>query len=126
MRRRNRAALALLLLAGCATQAPSLPRLAPEEYRASQRCSEHVRHRVAPAYPRDAVRNGQSGYVVMDYELDGSGRVLNVRVYDSSPRGVFDKASVEALQRSTFREGPIDTTCREVDEYHLGGTPTAP
>lgn len=54
---------------------------------------------VRPRYPRSAATRKIEGWVELIFVINGNGRVSNVRVLDSSPRGVFEDAAVHAMSR---------------------------
>jgi TonB family protein len=56
-----------------------------------------------PVYPPQARSQGIEGYAVVRYDVDAEGRVGNVRVVESSPRGVFDESARQAVSRWQFR-----------------------
>jgi hypothetical protein len=49
-----------------------------------------------------AVADKQGGWVALEFDLFGEGKPSNVRVVDSSPKGVFDRFSLLAMDHSTF------------------------
>ncbi len=80
-------ALALLLMMGCAGGARTLPLVSA----------------TGAIYPPAAREAGLEGYVVVRYDVDAEGRVINARVVDASPRDVFDEAALAAVSRWRFR-----------------------
>jgi TonB family protein len=64
-----------------------------------------------PEFPGGARRSNKAGYVVVNYTVGTDGRVGNVRIVESSPRGVFDHAVQSALARWRFQP---PSTPREV------------
>lgn len=58
---------------------------------------------VRPMYPERARRQGIEGYVVVRFSIDRLGRVTDVQVVEAVPRGVFDRAAVEAVKRFKYR-----------------------
>ena len=63
---------------------------------------------VLPVYPDNARRRGIEGYVKLAFTITAEGRVENVRVLESSPARVFDRAARRAALRWRFaprREG---------------------
>lgn len=54
---------------------------------------------VAPPYPPRAAEARVSGYVVMDFRLDESGRPVEIEIHDSDPTGWFNEAAVWALEK---------------------------
>ena len=51
-----------------------------------------------PKYPREAFTRGIEGYVILEYQVDESGRAVEPRVIEAVPRGTFDKAAIEAAK----------------------------
>ena len=59
-------------------------------------------HRQAPVYPQRALMQGIEGRVVLEFALDGQGRVRDIHVLRSQPAGMFDDAAIQALDQWTF------------------------
>lgn len=55
--------------------------------------------RVEPVYPPPALRRGLEGWVKLQFDVSGTGAVMNARVVDARPRGVFDQAALQAVAR---------------------------
>ena len=51
-----------------------------------------------PKYPRKAQTRGIEGYVILEYQVDQSGRAIDPKVIEAKPRGTFDKAAIEAAK----------------------------
>ena len=51
-----------------------------------------------PKYPRRAQTRGIEGYVILEYQVDESGRAIDPKVIEAKPRGTFDKAAIEAAK----------------------------
>lgn len=64
--------------------------------------------RVNPKYPIDALRNGTQGWVKLAFDISEIGQVINVKVIDSEPKRVFDKAAKQALRKWKYRAKSID------------------
>ena len=64
--------------------------------------------RVNPKYPMDALRNGVQGWVKLAFDISEIGQVINVKVVDSEPKRVFDKAAKQALKKWKYRAKSID------------------
>lgn len=64
--------------------------------------------RVNPKYPMDALRNGIQGWVKLAFDINEIGQVINVKVIDSEPKRVFDKAAKQALSKWKYRAKSID------------------
>ncbi|TNE39133.1 MAG: hypothetical protein EP347_05210, partial [Alphaproteobacteria bacterium] len=52
--------------------------------------------RPPPPYPEKAMARNQTGWVLMDFDVEPDGTTSNVRVEDAEPPGVFDVASIRA------------------------------
>lgn len=59
--------------------------------------------KVRPVYPQSAVNRGIEGYVLVQFTIDTLGRVTDVEVLESSPRGVFERAAVQAVERFRYK-----------------------
>ena len=57
---------------------------------------------VAPTYPQRALERKISGYSLVEYRIQPSGQVSDVKVVDSSPSAVFNKASKRAVLRTVY------------------------
>ena len=66
--------------------------------------------RVAPKYPRSALRRNQQGRVLMEVDIDVRGMVAAARVVEAEPPGVFDQVSLEAIRQWRFK--PAIQNCR--------------
>ena len=58
--------------------------------------------RVSPAYPVRARMAGLEGYVTVEFNIKGNGRVGEVRVIDSSPKRVFDNEARKTIRKWRF------------------------
>ncbi|MFM7304733.1 MAG: energy transducer TonB, partial [Alphaproteobacteria bacterium] len=56
-----------------------------------------------PAYPEASRRRGQEGTVMLELSVDANGRVIGVRVTESSGFSALDAAAVETLRDWRFR-----------------------
>lgn len=72
-----------------------------------------------PEYPREALRAGQSGEVLVEYTVGTDGSVTAARVVDSNPGRVFDRAALDAVQRWRFQPISEPVTTRRA----IGFTP---
>lgn len=59
--------------------------------------------RIAPQYPRQALRDGIEGEVVLEITVSPDGSVKDARVKSAKPRGVFESAAVAAAYKGRFR-----------------------
>lgn len=59
--------------------------------------------RIPPQYPRDAARNGITGWVQLEVLVNADGSVRSARVLESKPKGMFEAAAVQAVLRWKFK-----------------------
>ncbi len=64
--------------------------------------------RVNPKYPIAAQRDGIQGWVKLAFDISEIGQVINVKVIDSQPKRVFDKAAKQALRKWKYRAKSVD------------------
>lgn len=55
-----------------------------------------------PVYPRKALLRGVEGRVVVSFDVDENGIIVNEYIIDSSPPKIFDRAVLAALKKSKF------------------------
>jgi protein TonB len=61
----------------------------------------------APDYPRQAMRLGQEGTVLVRLAVDAGGRVVDAQTAIPSPWPLLNQAALRAVrERWRFREGP--------------------
>jgi TonB family protein len=90
-----------VLVTGIAVAAP------PADDGCDQRCKEAKgmpmpTHRAKPVYPRAAAERRVEGCVVVSFVILPSGQADAYQVLDSQPAGVFDQATLKALNDWTF------------------------
>ena len=56
----------------------------------------------APTYPRNALRMGREGYVLIEFDVDTDGSVLDPYVVESEPTGVFERSAIKAVRKGLF------------------------
>lgn len=56
----------------------------------------------AARYPTAAMRTRQQGWVVVTFTVDPDGKTSDVKVLESQPRHVFDRAATDAVERYRF------------------------
>jgi protein TonB len=80
---------------------------------------------VSPSYPARARAQGVQGYVKFKLLVDADGGVVEVRVVDSKPRGVFDDAATAAIRRwrftpATYRGKAVKLWVTQTLRFKLG------
>lgn len=81
-------------------------------------------HAEKPVYPRRALRQGEEGYVLLEFTITPDGRVIDAAVTKASPRGRFEAAALNAIrqwQYQPFSENgePVARRASQVLEFRL-------
>ncbi len=64
-----------------------------------------VAKQVAPEYPRGAERRNLEGVVTVEFNIDASGAVSDVKVVAADQPGVFDDAAIAAVSQWEYEAG---------------------
>ena len=64
--------------------------------------------KVAPTYPRRALRRGLEGWVIIEFTVDKTGKVVDPIVVESNPPSVFDDAALKAVLRFKYKPRVVD------------------
>lgn len=64
-------------------------------------------------YPESAKRQDIDGWVVLQFVVDAKGRTENAEVLDADPKGFFEEAALDAVEKYKFR--PAEKNGKEVD-----------
>ncbi|HEY9133931.1 MAG TPA: energy transducer TonB [Dyella sp.] len=77
-----------------------------------------------PRYPTAAMRSAQEGWVEVSFTISAEGNVGNVKVVDSQPRHVFDRAAMDAVTRWKYEPAtqggtPVATERQQRIEFKL-------
>lgn len=75
----------------------------------------------APSYPPDALREGRSGEVVVEFTVNADGSVSNPRVVRANPPRMFDRAALSAVRRWRFQPVASATVTRRTIGFSPGG-----
>ncbi|MCA6064657.1 energy transducer TonB [Thalassolituus marinus] len=59
--------------------------------------------KVAPTYPRRAAQKGIEGYVVVEFTVTTLGTVVDPRVIEADPPGIFDRAATQAVTKFKYK-----------------------
>ena len=56
-----------------------------------------------PTFPRKALRMGTEGYVIVEFDVDTDGAVLDPYVVEAVPQGTFERAAIKAIRRWVYQ-----------------------
>lgn len=77
----------------------------------AQMCTDALVKRFSTRLSGDAVRAGNA-WVLLTYDLDGSGRAVNISAIKSESGTALAKLALKDLQDSVFKEGVLRTGCK--------------
>lgn len=77
-----------------------------------------------PRYPTTALRAGQEGWVDLNFTVAADGSVTDIKIADSQPHHVFDRAATEAVSHWKFdpalkNGSPVATTLQRRVEFKV-------
>jgi protein TonB len=64
--------------------------------------------RIDPQWPREALLDGISGYVILEFTIEADGSVSDAVVVESEPRRLFDRNAVRAIYKWKFKPRVVD------------------
>lgn len=64
--------------------------------------------RIDPQWPREALLDGISGYVILEFTIEADGSVSDAVVVESEPRRLFDRNAIRALYKWKFKPRVVD------------------
>ena len=67
-----------------------------------------IKSRPTFKYPRRAQRLGVEGFVVLAFDVNEQGELIDLRVTESKPRLVFDKAATQYIKKFKFQPPSLD------------------
>lgn len=81
--------------------------------------------RVEPVYPRQAARNGEQGWVKIEFTITEQGIVVDPAVVDARPGRTFDRSALTAIRQWRFQPRivngkPVAVRATQVIEFRLG------
>jgi len=66
-------------------------------------------------YPTMAGKNGVSGSVLVEFDIDSFGFPYDIRVVEAEPSQIFDEAAIEAVRNSRFSPRVVNCTPQVVE-----------
>lgn len=78
-------------------------------------CAGKLIQRPSMRYPAGQANRGRIGAVIMEFDLDPEGQVVNPRVRASVPEGVFDEKSTRVVDKWKFKpdnKNAVGASCR--------------
>jgi TonB family protein len=63
---------------------------------------------IPPKYPLVASKNNTEGFVKASFITDEKGCVINIKIIESAPLGVFDTSMINALKRWRYLPNSVD------------------
>ncbi|MBD1581099.1 TonB family protein [Pseudoalteromonas sp. S16_S37] len=67
-------------------------------------------HDELPKYPQEAVRQGIEGWVWLEFDIDDSGKAINIEVVDSYPKHIFTASLLNAVERWRYSDAKQNHT----------------
>lgn len=61
-----------------------------------------------PVYPRPALHENREGWVLVNFDIDTNGRVINATPADSVGGSIFEKAALRSVERRRYRPAQQD------------------
>ena len=83
--------------------------------------------RVAAVYPRRALQRGIEGYVDIEFTVSKLGSVIQPKVIQASPEGIFEQAALDATLKYKYKPRVVNGEPMEVSgvevrvKFELGG-----
>lgn len=64
--------------------------------------------RIEPQYPREALVEGISGWVEIEFTIEADGSVSDPRIVDANPKRMFDRNAIRAIYKWKFKPRIVD------------------
>ena len=69
--------------------------------------------RINPEYPTRARERGVEGWVQVEFTITAAGTVADQKVVDADPKGIFDRAALDAIGRWKYNPKVVDGRAME-------------
>jgi protein TonB len=70
--------------------------------------------KVAPQYPRRALKKGIEGYVTLEFTVTKLGTVIDPVVIEAKPKNIFDRAAINAAKKFKYKPKVVDGKAQQV------------
>lgn len=64
--------------------------------------------KVQPVYPRRALSRGIEGYVIVEFTVTKQGTTKDHVIVEASPKGIFDRAAIQAAKKFKYKPRVVD------------------
>ena len=79
--------------------------------------------RIEPEYPLIAIQQKLSGHLVVSFDINRAGRVINAKIVDAQPAGIFEQSALVALAQWHYHKpGEVRSSSVRLD-YRLNSAP---
>ena len=72
-----------------------------------------------PTFPRKALRMGTEGYVIVEFDVDTDGAVLDPYVVEAVPQGTFERAAIKAIRRWVYQPPTYNDQCVKANNVQV-------
>ena len=72
-----------------------------------------------PYFPRKALRLGYEGYVLIEFDVDTDGAVLDPYVVESNPAGIFERSAIKAVRKWVYEAPKYDGQSVKVNSVQV-------
>jgi len=115
----NKYLAALLLTCACAAPPENAPSQVSLVWPPTCPAQPTSTSRVEPRYPINALRDGQSGWVLAEFDVLADGSTANARVIGAKPEGAFDDAVLTAIAKSKFEPNSPRQHCPFLSQFNV-------
>ena len=70
--------------------------------------------KVAPQYPRRALKKGIEGYVTLEFTVTTLGTVIDPVVIEAKPKNIFNRAAINAAKKFKYKPKIVDGKAQQV------------
>jgi protein TonB len=71
--------------------------------------------RVSPQYPQSAASRGIEGWVIVKFNVDEYGSVVDPEIIEAEPKGVFNRSALKAIKKFKYKPKVVDGIARPLN-----------